>query len=86
MSHLDSYVNVPDERRELTWRISPLCHICGSVKNSRYMSETCIDLIQVTRSYIPAANVPARIDVPVGHVVSVGRGTIMAANQSYVPA
>ena len=44
------------------------------------MSDTLIDLAQVTRSYILAANVPARIDVPVGHIVPVGRGTIMAAN------
>ena len=50
------------------------------------MPETFSDLAKVTRSYIPAANVPARIDIPVGRVAPDGRGTTMAANQSHVPA
>ena len=50
------------------------------------MPDTFSDLAKVTRSYIPAANVPTRIDVPVGCVVPDGRGTTMVANQSHVPA
>ena len=50
------------------------------------MPDTFSDLAKVTRSHIPAANVPARIDVPIGCVVQDRRGTTMAANQSYVPA
>ena len=56
------------------------------------MPDAFSDLAKVTRSHIPAANVPARIDVPEGRTVPEGRAvpeersTAMAANQSYLPA
>jgi len=56
------------------------------------MPDAFSDLVKVTRSHIPAANVPARIDVPEGRTVPEGRAvpeersTAMAANQSYLPA
>ena len=96
----DKNVTVPDERRELTWNVPTMSHLdprtaqCDNEMRrildlqsvAQNMPNIFFDLAKVTRSYIPAANVPARIDVPVGCVVPDGRGTTMAANQSYVSA
>ena len=62
------------------------------------MPDAFSDLAKVTRSYIPAANLPARIDVPIGRKVipegcNIPVGCVvpeemaydLTANQSYVP-
>ncbi|XP_062014900.1 uncharacterized protein LOC133731550 [Rosa rugosa] len=96
----DKNVTVPDERRELTWNVPTMSHLnprtaqCDNEVRrildlqsvAQNMPDAFSDLAKVTRSHIPAANVPARIDVPVGRVVPDGRGTTMAANQSHIPA
>ncbi|PRQ59184.1 putative RNA-directed DNA polymerase [Rosa chinensis] len=96
----DKNVTVPDERRELTWNVPTMSHLdprtaqCDNEVRrildlqsvAQNMPDAFSDLAKVTRSHIPAANVPARIDVPVGRIVPDGRGTTMAANQSHVSA
>ncbi|KAK9947426.1 hypothetical protein M0R45_003052 [Rubus argutus] len=81
----DSHVNVDKERRELTWHVPtqsyldpPTAHSDKEVQRilslqnvANQLPDAFNDLANVTRSHIPAANVPARIDVPVGRRVPV---------------
>ena len=88
----ETNVNVRNEHRELTWNVPTLSHLDPRTVHSEIevrriiqnvahsMPDAFSDLAKVTRSHIPAANVPARIDVPVE------RRTTMAASQSVVPA
>ncbi|KAM1848657.1 hypothetical protein ACFX14_012762 [Malus domestica] len=71
---------VPEERKELTWVVPTLSHFdprtlqcenevkmivhLQSIANQ--MPDAFNDAMKVTKSHIPAANAPARIDVPVG--------------------
>ena len=71
---------VPKERKELTWVVPTLSHFnprstqcenkvkmivhLQSIANQ--MPDAFNDAMKVTKSHIPAANAPARIDVPVG--------------------
>ncbi|KAM2035985.1 hypothetical protein ACFX16_038999 [Malus domestica] len=71
---------VPEERQELTWVVPTLSHFdprtlqCeNEVKRivhlqsiANQMPDAFNDAMKVTKSHIPAANAPARIDVPVG--------------------
>ena len=71
---------VPEERKELTWVVPTLSHFdpCSTqceneVKKivhlqsiANQMPDAFNDAMKVTKSHIPAANAPARIDVPVG--------------------
>ncbi|XP_070664518.1 uncharacterized protein [Malus domestica] len=71
---------VPEEQQELTWVVPTLSHFdprstqCeNEVKMivhlqsiSNQMRDTFNDAMKVTKSHIPAANAPAKIDVPVG--------------------
>ncbi|KAM2372272.1 hypothetical protein ACFX1X_047017 [Malus domestica] len=71
---------VPEERQELTWVVPTLSHFdpqstqCeNEVKMiihlqgiANQMLDAFNDASKVTKSHIPAANAPARIDVPVG--------------------
>ncbi|KAM2052997.1 hypothetical protein ACFX1T_002692 [Malus domestica] len=80
---------VPEERKELTWVVPTLSHFdlqsiqCeNEVKRivhlqsiANQMPNAFNDAMKVTKSHIPAANAPARIDVPVGQ-------NKMAANDS----
>ncbi|KAM1164417.1 hypothetical protein PS2_023728 [Malus domestica] len=70
---------VPEERKELTWVVPTLSHFdprsiqCeNEVKRivhlqsiANQMPDAFNDAMKVTKSHIPAANAPARIDVPV---------------------
>ena len=81
----DLHVNVDKERRELTWHVPtqsyldpPSAHSDKEVQRilslqniANQLPDAFNDLANVTRSHIPAANVPARIDVPVGRRVPV---------------
>ena len=80
---------VPEERKELTWVVPTLSHFdprsiqcenevrmivhLQSIANQ--MPDAFNDAMKVTKSHIPAANAPARIDVPV-------RQNKVAANDS----
>ncbi|KAM2663615.1 hypothetical protein EV1_010150 [Malus domestica] len=71
---------VPKERQKLTWVVPTLSHFdprniqCeNEVKMivhlqgiANQMPDAFNDALKVTKSHIPAANAPARIDVPVG--------------------
>ena len=74
----DSHVNVDKERRELTWHVPTQSHLDPpsahsdkevqrilSLQNvANQLPDTLHDLAKVTRSHIPAANMPARIVIP----------------------
>ncbi|KAM1358219.1 hypothetical protein FF2_044719 [Malus domestica] len=74
----DKNVNVPNERRELSWTTPTLSHLDPRTAQSeaevqrildlqsiaQSMPDAFTDLARVTRSHIPAANTPAKIDVP----------------------
>ncbi|KAJ9540031.1 hypothetical protein OSB04_026537 [Centaurea solstitialis] len=81
----DLHVDVDKERRELTWHTPTLSHTDPPTAHSdkevqrilslqnvaNQLPDAFNDLANVTRSHIPAANVPARIDVPVRRHVPV---------------
>ncbi|KAM1935321.1 hypothetical protein ACFX15_019392 [Malus domestica] len=74
----DKHDNVPVERRELSWYASTMSHLDPRTAQSetevrriinlqsiaQSMPDAFTDLAKVTRSHIPAANTPTRIDVP----------------------
>ncbi|KAM2885697.1 hypothetical protein COP2_012840 [Malus domestica] len=74
----DKSVNVPEERRELSWTTPTLSHLDPRTAQSetevhcildlqsiaQSMPNAFIDLASVTRSHISAVNTPANIDVP----------------------
>lgn len=74
----DKNVNVPNERRELSWTTPTLSHLDPRTAQSeaevqrildlqsiaQSMPDAFTDLARVTRSHIPAANTPAKMDVP----------------------
>ena len=74
----DNNINVPEERRELSWTTPTLSHLDPRTAQSetevhrildlqsvaQSMPNAFTDLARVTRSHIPAANVPAKMDVP----------------------
>ena len=76
----DLHVNVDKERRELTWHVPTLSHLDSpsahsdkevqrilSLQNvANQLPDILNDLTKVTRSHIPAANMPARINIPEG--------------------
>nr|XP_011465717.1 PREDICTED: uncharacterized protein LOC101293208 [Fragaria vesca subsp. vesca] len=82
---------VPEERRELSWDTPTMSHLDPRTAQSENevrrilhlqdvanrMPDAFTDIAKVTRSYIPAANAPAEIDVPTGQ-------NNVAANEPYV--
>ena len=70
---------IPEERREISWKTSTMTHLdprtnqCElevqriiHLKNlANQLPDAFIDTKKVTNSYIPTANTPARIDVPI---------------------
>ena len=74
----DGNVIIPNERQELTWCVPTMSHydprtaqselevqrIIDLQKVADSMPDGFVDIAKVTRSNIPAANVPARLDVP----------------------
>ncbi|CAL2247903.1 unnamed protein product [Prunus armeniaca] len=80
---------VPEERRELGWNISIMSHLDPCTTQSEnevrkivhlqqianQMPDAFTDTGKVTKSHIPAANTPARIDIPI-------KLTNVAANES----
>ena len=70
----DKNVNVPNERRELSWTTPTLSHLDPRTAQSeaevqrildlqsiaQSMPDAFTDLARVTRSHIPAANIPSR--------------------------
>ncbi|KAM1132375.1 hypothetical protein EV1_046421 [Malus domestica] len=77
----DKNVNVSDERCELSWTTPTLSHLDPSTTQSetemqrilnlqsiaQSMPYAFTDLVRVTISHIPAANVPAMMDIPNVH-------------------
>ncbi|KAM1614644.1 hypothetical protein ACFX2K_023977 [Malus domestica] len=84
----DKNVNVPNEQRELSWTTPTLSHLDPRTAQSeaevqrildlqsiaQSMPDAFTDLARVTRSHIPAANTPAKMDVP-----NVRRTTLLKA-------
>ncbi|KAM1222400.1 hypothetical protein ACFX2J_009941 [Malus domestica] len=74
----DKNVNIPEERRELSWMTLILSHLNPRTAQSETEVQRILDLqsiaqskpdafadlAYVTRSYIPAAYTPAKMDVP----------------------
>ena len=74
----DKYANVPIECRKLSWYAPTMSHLDPRTAQSEIKVRRIIDLqsiaqsmpnafndlAKVTRSHIPVANTPARIDVP----------------------
>ena len=70
---------VPQKRQELSWSVPTLSHLDPRTTQcdlevrrildlqhvSESMPDAFTDIAKVTRSYIPAANVPARLEIPV---------------------
>ncbi|KAM2817807.1 hypothetical protein COP1_041878 [Malus domestica] len=87
----DKNVNVPNERRELSWTTPTLSHLDPRTSQSeaevqrildlqsiaQSMPDAFTNLARVTRSHIPAANTPAKIDVP-----NVRRTTLLEARDA----
>ena len=79
-----------EERSEIIWNASSMSHLdprtaqCDKEvqrithlwKIDNQLPDACTDTAKVTKSYIPAANTLARINIPIGKTV------IMAANES----
>ncbi|PRQ53193.1 putative RNA-directed DNA polymerase [Rosa chinensis] len=90
----DKNTNVQQERQELSWSVPTMSHLDPHTAQSELevrriielqnvadtLPDAFSDIAKVTRSHIPAANVPARIDVPNnGHnatPLTLGDGTI----------
>ena len=78
------------ERREIIWNATSMPHLdprtaqCDKgvqrithlQKIASQLPDAFTDIAKVTKSYIPAANTPARINIPIGKIA------IMAANES----
>ncbi|WJZ86250.1 hypothetical protein VitviT2T_005726 [Vitis vinifera] len=76
--------SIPEERREISWKTSTMTHLdpCTNqcelevqriihLQNlANQLPDAFIDTKKVTKSHIPAANTPARIDVPVGQLTN----------------
>ena len=79
-----------EERREIIWNASSMSHLdlhtaqCDKEvqrithlqKIASQLPDAFTDTTEVTKSYIPATNTPARINIPIG------KTAIMAANES----
>ena len=75
---------VPEERREIIWNALTLTHLDPHTNQcelevqriihlqnlANQLPDAFIDTKKVTKSHIPAANTPARIDVPVGQLTN----------------
>ncbi|KAL6576893.1 hypothetical protein OROMI_011169 [Orobanche minor] len=75
----------PEERGKLSWYVPTLSHLDPRTNQSEVevqkiihlqniagqMPDAFVDTTRITKSYIPAKNVPARTGVPVGQVVTV---------------
>ena len=75
---------IPEELREITWNESSLSHLDPRTKQSKLevqkiihlqglanqLPDAFIDSTKVTKSHIPAANIPARIEIPIGKLKS----------------
>ena len=71
--------SIPKERREISWKASTMTHLDPHTNQcelevqriihlqnlANQLPNAFIDTKKVTKSYIPTANTPARIDVPV---------------------
>ena len=71
---------IPEELREITWTESSFSNLDPPTKQSELeiqkiihlqnlanrLSDAFIDSIKVTKSHIPAANIPAQIEIPMG--------------------
>ena len=53
--------SIPDKPREISWKTSTMTHL--DPHTNQYE-------LEVTKSHIPAANTPTRIDVPVGQLTN----------------
>jgi hypothetical protein len=74
----------PEARREITWNVSALSHLDPRTNQSELEVQRIIhlqnianqlpdaftDAKKVTKSHIPAANIPARIEIPTGQITS----------------
>ena len=79
-----------EERREIIWNASSMSHLDPHIaqcdkevqrithlqKISRQLPDAFTDTTKVTKSFIPATNTPARINIPIG------KTAIMVANES----
>ena len=75
---------VPEERYEIIWNALTLTHLDPHINQcelevqrtihlqnlTNKLQDAFIDTKKVTKSYIPAANTPAHIDVPVGQLTN----------------
>ena len=75
---------IPEEWREITWNESSLSHLDPCTKKSELevqkiihlqglanqLPDAFIDSTKVTKSHIPTANIPARIEIPIGKLQS----------------
>ncbi|RVX03802.1 Copia protein [Vitis vinifera] len=76
--------SIPEERREISWKTSTMTHLDPRTNQcelevqriihlqnlANQLPDAFIDTKKVTKSHIPAANTPARIDVPVGQLTN----------------
>ncbi|WKA13112.1 hypothetical protein VitviT2T_030444 [Vitis vinifera] len=76
--------SIPEERREISWKASTMTHLDPRTNQcelevqriihlqnlANQLPDAFIDTKKVTKSHIPAANTPARIDVPVGQLTN----------------
>ncbi|WJZ90040.1 hypothetical protein VitviT2T_009216 [Vitis vinifera] len=76
--------SIPEERREISWKTSTMTHLDPRTNQcelevqriihlqnlANQLLDAFIDTKKVTKSHIPAANTPARIDVPVGQLTN----------------
>ena len=63
----DKNKNVQQERQELSWSVPTVSHLDPQL-NIQYVADSMLDAFfdidKVTRSNIPIANMPARLDIP----------------------
>ncbi|RVW93168.1 Retrovirus-related Pol polyprotein from transposon TNT 1-94 [Vitis vinifera] len=76
--------SIPEERREISWKTSTMTHLDPRTNQcelevqriihlqnlANQLPDAFIDTKKVTKSHIPAANTPARIDVPIGQLTN----------------
>ena len=76
--------SIPEKRQEITWNTSTMSHLNHRTSQCELevqriihlqnlanpLPDAFIDTKKVTKSHILIANTPARIDVPVGHLIN----------------
>ena len=82
---LEGEKSLPEARREITWNVSTLSHLNPRTNQceleiqrithlqgiANQLPDVFTDNKKIVKSHIPAANTPARIEVPIGQSVNI---------------